>query len=354
MKQALSIDGKPVLRLRSGLEIRVGDVWAGIALIVAAIVFSGFSINIGVTQTGFVDLLETVIGGQLGDDQTYTLWNIRFPRILLGFMAGWCVAITGAMLQSLARNPLADPGLFGLSQGAMAVIMLLLVFLPNAPRSLIPLAAMIGGLGVAFLLIWLTGGSHANGLALLLMGIAVETVLSSITSILLLYTPPDTSYAVSSWLAGSLYQASWSGIVALAPWCVLSLPAIFLIGRALRSYDLGAEMAMSLGEQVSRSRPIILFVAVLLSSAAVTAVGPLMFLGVMAPHLAGFMSQATGRSRLVLSGLMGGVLVVGADCLTRGLAGNLAIPIGLSLTIIGVPLFIISLRLKALKDMRTE
>ena len=81
MKQALSIDGKPVLRLRSGLEIRVGDVWAGIALIVAAIVFSGFSINIGVTQTGFVDLLETVIGGQLGDDQTL----LGHEPTLLGF-----------------------------------------------------------------------------------------------------------------------------------------------------------------------------------------------------------------------------------------------------------------------------
>jgi ABC-type Fe3+-siderophore transport system permease subunit len=354
MRLGRATDGKPVLRLKTGLQIRLGNLGAAAFLGLLAVVVTAVALGVGATRLGISDLPGILTGGGLSDAQAFALWNVRLPRALIGFMAGWLVAMTGAMLQSLARNPLADPGLFGLSQGSMLMIMLLIVFMPDAPKEAIPLAALAGGLCVAFLLIWLVGGSHSSGLAILLMGIAVETVLSSISTLLILYTPNETSYALSDWLAGSLFQASWTGIAALAPWFLLSLPAAFLIGRALRCYDLGNEMALALGEPIRWSRPAILVIAVLLSSASVTAVGPLIFLGVMAPHLAGFLSPSTGRARLILSGLTGGILVVGADSLTRGLGGEVALPIGLSLTLLGVPLFIISLRLRALRNMQID
>ncbi|PTW56557.1 iron complex transport system permease protein [Breoghania corrubedonensis] len=342
-------DGKPVLLFSSGLQIRIGNLAAAGFLGLLALALTAMALQIGATHTGLFDLLAGLSGGALDPDQAFALLGVRLPRIVIGFMAGWMVAMAGAMLQSLARNPLADPGLFGLSQGSMVVIMLLLVFVPEAPRGLIPVAALAGGLAVALALIWLAGGARSSGLAILLMGIAVDTVLSSVTSILILYTPKETSYSLSDWLAGSLFQASPTAILAIGPWFVLSLVIAFLTGRALKSYDMGDELAQALGEPVARSRPLILLAAVLLSSAAVTAVGPLIFLGVMAPHLAGFVSPARGRARLILSGLAGGVLVVGADCLTRALAGDIALPLGLSLTILGVPLFVITLRLRALR-----
>ena len=352
MKQALSSGGRKVLRWNSGLEIRFDTLWVALLLVAAGLGFSGLAINVGATRTGLADFIGLLSGATLDENQLFALLDVRLPRLVLGFMAGWCVALTGAMLQSLSQNPLADPGLLGLSQGAMVTILLLLVFAPAAPIGLVPVAAILGGLGVAVLLIWLTGGGHSDGLAILLMGIAVETVLSSITSIMILYLPPETSFAVSDWLAGSLFQASWGNIAALAPWVALSLPAIILLGRVLSCYDLGEETAMSLGEPVPRSKPVILFTSVLLTSAAVTAVGPLAFLGVMAPHLANALAPATGRARLVLSGLTGGVLVVGADALTRGFAGDIAIPIGLALTLLGVPLFVISMRLRAVLTLQ--
>ncbi len=354
MKRDHAIDGKPVLRFASGLEIRLGNLWAGIALLVCLVVLTVAGLSVGNTDTGIGDMMRSLFGGSLGDSQAYALWSVRLPHILTGFMAGFSVALAGAMLQSIARNPLADPGLFGLSQGSVLAIILLLVIAPAISKQALALAALTGGLGVATLLITVVGSARSGGLAILLMGIAIESVLSSFSAFLLLYTPPEISHALAEWMAGSLFQASWNSIAWFAPLIAFSLVGIFLTGRALAAYDLGNEVAMSIGEPVGISRPLILFFAVLLSSAAVTSVGPLTFLGVLAPQLAGFLSPSIARARLLLSAITGGLLVIAADTLTRGLGGDLPLPIGLSLTVIGVPLFIVALRLHALRRINSH
>ncbi len=354
MRRGFATSGKPVLRFDNGLAIRIGNLRAGIALTLVAIALAAFSLGIGSTDAGLPDFLRSIAGTQIGDDQFYAIWSVRLPRIVLGFMVGWAVGLAGAMLQSVARNPLADPGLFGLSQGSMITIMLLLVLAPAAPKPMMALAALGGGLSVAVLLVWLVGGERSSGLAILLMGIAIESVLSSFGSLLILYTPSETSIALSEWMAGSLFQANWSAIAAFAPLLLVSVVGIVLTGRALSAYDLGNDMALALGEPVGRSRPLILAFSVLLSAAAVTAVGPLTFLGVLAPHLAGFVTPAISRARLLLSALMGGILVVAADTLTRGLVSDIPMPIGLALTLVGVPLFILALRLQALRRMQSH
>jgi iron complex transport system permease protein len=348
------MDGKRVLRLANGLQMRTGNLLAGSFLVAAALTLAAWSSGLGLTDTGLADLLRALAGGSLSDAETYALWTVRLPRILLGFMVGWAVALSGALLQSIARNPLADPGLFGFSQGSMIMIMLLLVIAPLAPKSLVAVAAVTGGLCVAGLLLWLVGGERSSGLSIVLLGIAVETVLSSFGALLILYLPTETSIVLSEWLAGSLFQANWSMIAAFTPLFVLALAGSLLAGGATAAYDLGTEMAQALGEPVARSRPLMLLFAVVLSAAAVTAVGPLMFLGVLAPHIAGFISPAVGRARLLLSGLMGGILVVAADAFSRGIASGIPLPLGLSLTMIGVPLFIIALRLQALRRLQSH
>lgn len=348
MIRTITTDGRAALRLPGGIALPLANLAAGLALVAAGVGLAMLSLTTGATPVTLADLFG---GGT--EDARFALTEVRLPRIVLGFMAGWCIALTGAMLQSLAQNPLADPGLLGLSQGSMLTILMLLVFVPAAPLALIPLAAMAGGLAVALLLVALTRGGGggrpgSEGLALLLMGIAVETTLSPLTAMLVLYLPPETSYAVSAWMAGSLFQASPATIAALAPWFLASLPVVAVLGRVTRVQDLGDPLAQALGAPLGWARPAILVAAVLLTSAAVTAVGPLAFLGVMAPHLAGAISRATGRMRLVLSGLTGGVLVIAADTLTRASPLTIALPIGLTLTLIGAPVFIIALRLRAL------
>lgn len=353
MMQVLrSDDGYQVVRLTSGLQVRVYHLLVCVVMALLTLVIGVVSVSVGSTATSFHDLWLFATG-QLGDsDRVYAIWDVRLSRIVLGFMAGWCVALTGAMLQSLAQNPLADPGLLGLSQGAMVMILVWMVFFPMHSRTWLPFAAFGGSLGVALLLLVLVGRQHANGLAIVLMGIAVETTLSSVTAILLLYTPAETSVALSTWMAGSLFYSSWDAIAGFVPWFIASLVALLLTGHVLRTYDLGDHMAMALGENIRRSRPLVLLVTVMLTAAALTAVGPLMFLGIMAPHLMNFIAPSTGRIRLVLSGMMGGLLVVCADTLTRTIAGDIALPVGLSLMMIGIPVFIITLRLRHLRRVR--
>lgn len=353
MKLTRALDKKPVLRFSSGLELHIRNLLAGLALLILSGAMSLSALSVGSTDVGPVGLFKMLVfGTQTSAASQFALLEVRLPRIAIGFMAGWLIAMSGAFLQTLARNPLADPGLFGLNQGAVVVIMLVMILAPNASRTIIPFAALLGGVSVALLLLWLVGPNHTGGLAILLMGLALETTLSSITSIMILYAPEEISHALSSWLAGSLLLADWPGVLALTPWFLLSLPICLILGKTLPALDLGEHVAMAIGDNVRRTRPLILLGAVLLSAAAVTAVGPLIFLGVMAPHLATAISPATGRMKLMLSGLMGGTLVVAADGLTRsGLAGG-GLPVGLSLTIIGVPLFIVALRLRALHRQR--
>lgn len=349
MKRQRALDGKAIIVLPGGLRLIRHNASAALILMLLCAIVAVFSLTAGTTAISFSDL-----SGQWQDldrDQLYALWDVRLPRLAVGFMAGWCVALSGAMLQSISRNPLADPGLFGLSQGSVITIMILLIVWPGVPRTALPLAALAGGVAVAALLIGLVGGSRSSGLSILLMGLAVESVLTALTSILILYSSEEMSQALAEWVAGSLFAADSHAIAAFAPWFAASLVAILVTGRSLKSFDLGEHMAMAIGEPVPYSRPIILLVAVLLSSAAVAAVGPLIFLGVMACHLAGFLSPATGRARLVLAALMGGLLVILADALVREYAQAITLPIGVAITIVGAPLFIISLRLRAVHHL---
>ncbi|KLU16778.1 MULTISPECIES: FecCD family ABC transporter permease [Xenorhabdus] len=342
-------DGQRVLRFANGLQMRTRDIKVGLYLFTITIILVVISLNVGVTNVGIREFTHMLFGYSLDHHQFYALWVVRIPHILLGLMVGWCAALAGAILQPIARNPLADPSLLGISQGSMTMIIVLLAFIPSAPKMLIVIAALGGGLIVALFLTLLVGNNRASGLAILLMGIAVSSVLSSVSSFLILYLPTELSLNLSGWMQGSLFQANWSIIASFMPLFLLSIIGILLTGPALNRYELGNELAMSLGEPIKYSRPLLMMFSVLLSAASVTTVGPLSFVGILAPHLASFISSATGRARLFLSALVGGNLVVAADIMTKAVPSEVFLPIGLSFTLIGVPLFILTMRLNALR-----
>ncbi|MEN5278653.1 iron ABC transporter permease [Brucella sp. TWI432] len=351
----VAIDGRTIIRLHNGLALRQRDLLAGAALFLIMLALIILSLNVGDIHVGLTDILPVIFGQAADHDQNYAILTVRLPRIILGFMAGWSAALAGAVLQSVARNPLAEPGLFGISAGSMTMILILLAFAPAAPKAYVVLAALGGGLAVTCVLLLLVGRGHVDGLAILLMGIAVGTVLTSVDSFLLLYLPAELSYNLASWMAGSLFQANWETILFFLPLIALSIIGIVIFGAALNCYELGNHLAMALGEPVHFSRPVILFFAVLLSASSVTAVGPLSFLGILAPQLTGFLTGATGRARLFLAALMGGNLVIAADILTRlSFGGRVSLPLGLSFTLIGVPLFLAILRLRSFYRKRQQ
>lgn len=353
MKQ--SLDGFTVIRV-AGLDMRRVDLAAGLALAALACILMLLSLSAGSTELDLVDLLWP---NELNDDQIYALYSLRIPRTLTGFLAGAATAVAGAILQSLTRNPIADPGLLGLAQGALLAILCGLFLFPGLDLAWMPLLGCGGGLAIALFLIAITqnGGGGRNGgdaLTLLLLGLAVETTLSSVTSIVVLYAPTDLSHAISLWLAGSLYQADWRSLSSMLPWLGLALPLLFLNAPMLRILELGEERATAMGLNLPGATLLVLSTAVLLTSTAVSVTGPLVFLGIIAPHICTFLRPSSGRARLVLTGLVGGCFVVAADTLSRTFGTEIAVPIGLSLTLLGVPIFIIVMRLRAASRANQE
>lgn len=313
-----------------------------------AIVLVFLSLSIGSLDVGVRDVLSLFDGGAKEDGASFAVMDIRAPRVALGFLTGASIALAGALLQTLSRNPLADPGLLGLSQGALVAVVLGIVFFPDFAQTNRVALALCGSLCTGLLILTLVGRSRTFGLSIILMGIAVETFLSAMTATAILHTPPALSMQISSWLNGSLSLSDWTLFRQYVPWALLTVTLIIFAGRPSRAYELGNDLASSIGEPVEWRRPLLLLGAVAISGAATATVGPLVFLGVLAPHLTNFLAQASGTLRLFLTAMLGGNLVVAADLLTRLTVVNL--PVNFTLVAIGVPLFVIALRLRALRN----
>lgn len=348
---ARKLDGQRVVATRR-FSIRLRDLVVFLLIAIVALLIALFSLSVGSTNIGTWNALRTLFGGPATDAEAFAIREVRAPRIVLGFLAGACVALAGAIMQALARNPLADPGLLGLSQGALVAVLFALVFLPTLPIWAFPFVAISGGLAVGGLLIVLVGRRGVTGPVILLMGIAIEATLSGVTLGLIVHMPRELSAAISIWLNGSLAHAGWGDVVAFLPWAALGLPLMIWVGWPFRVYVMGDEVALGLGEPVYRNRAVFLIAAVFLTSAATAAVGPLIFLGVIAPQVAGALTRAAGMAHLLLSSMTGGLLVMAADIVSRGLVTSAYIPLGLTLVAFGAPLFAITLRLAMLQSRR--
>ncbi len=331
-------------------QVDLGSFLTLCGLIGALLIAICVSISSGTTALTFWDVIRGILGQELSDNQMYAIFDNRLPRILMAVMAGFMVAVVGGLLQALAQNPLADPGILGISQGSIMAIMLVLFFFPHAPEYVFTISGMAGALIVGAGLLLLVGNHQQGGIAIILMGIAVETTLSSITTLLILHTPYDVSRQLKLWAMGSLNYSNWDKVHTMVLWIGFCISAIILLGKRLRLYDLGDQGAVSLGENIRFSKPILIFMAVSMTAYSVAAVGPLTFLGVIAPNLGDFISSARGGMRLIIGGIIGAFILVCADFMTRIIVLNTYMPVGMTLIIVGVPLFIITMRLRNLRS----
>lgn len=286
-------------------------------------------------------------GSPSDTDTAFLVHSYRLPRLVAGIACGVVLGVVGVLLQACLRNPLAEPGLLGIGQGAALVLaaqVLLGVSWGGLGR---PLACFAGGLAAGAVLL-AVNGRVADPLRLVLAGAALSTLLAAVTSAVLVLAPATHAQghaAVYRYLAGSLSNLGWGDVTVLAAWSAVLLPVALLSARVLTLLQLGDDVASSLGVAVDRWRIGLLLLAVALLAPVVAVAGPLSFVALLAAHAArGLLRTADARVLLPAAALAGALLTVGADLLGRLALAPLEVPAGLWTVLVGGPVTVALLR----------
>lgn len=285
--------------------------------------------------------LLSVVSGQADASLVFIVEQLRAPRLVLAALVGAALALSGLILQSIIRNPLASPDLLGITSGASAAAVLYLSFLSAAwGAQLLPLAAICGA-GMAALVIYLLSWNQgASPLRMVLIGVGVSTLLAAVTTFILVFSPLTTTLSAYVWLTGSVYGASWPEPRALAGWLLLTLPLLVLLARQVRMQQLDDGLAQGIGVQVQWLRAGLLVVSVALAGLAVAWGGAIAFVGLIAPHIAKRLMPAGFTGQALMSALIGANLIMLADLAGRTLFLPLDLPAGIFVAVLGTPFFL--------------
>lgn len=310
-------------------------------LIVSTIVIS---LGLGYSSLSY-NRLVPVLFGQGTFKEEFILFSIRLPRILITLLAGMALALSGAILQGITRNDLADPGIIGINSGAGAAIALFFLFVPVQAGAFVYLlpAVAFGGAVVTALLIYLFSYSRSTGLQpvrLVLVGIGFSMALSGLMIILISSAEREKVDFIARWLAGNIWGTDWPFIWALLPWLLLLIPFVLFKANRLNMLGLDEPAAIGLGMSIEKERIILLLAAVALAASAVSVTGGIAFIGLMAPHLARALVGPRHQLMLPTTILIGGWLLLLADTVGRNLLQPDGIPAGIVAALIGAPYFI--------------
>ncbi len=325
------------------------------ALVCLAMTIAILSLGVGAVRIPPGRILA-VLGGWLSGDaamlasrDALVVLNIRLPRLLLGALVGAGLAVAGALMQGLFRNPLADPGLVGVSAGAglaaAATIVLgewlLAGLIGKVPFALLPAGAFLGGLLTTMLLYLIaTREGRTSVSTMLLAGVALGAMAGAMTGFLAFLSDDRQLRDLTFWSLGSLGGANWAKVWAIAPVMLVLIAAMGLLARGLDALALGEAEAYHLGVPVQRLKAAVIVLTALAVGASVAAAGLIGFVGIVVPHMLRLVVGAGHRALLPMSALGGATLVVGADAIARVAVAPAELPIGIVTAAIGAPFFL--------------
>ncbi|MCV6574755.1 MAG: iron ABC transporter permease [Cohaesibacter sp.] len=310
-------------------------------LLVCLFVLFVLSLALGSYDLSLSHLWQALFAAPEGETSTTILWDLRLPRFLASLLVGMMLGLSGAILQGVTRNPLADPSLVGVSQGASLAVVALIVLWPSAPLHLRPIIGFAGALLAASLVQWIAAGkSSSASLRFILVGVGISATISACTNAILTYGQINHAAAALSWLAGSVHTASWGECLVLMFGLAVLSPCLVWAVRPLSGLRFGPELATGLGLHLKRDRSLLIALAVALAALAVSMTGPLGFIGLIAAQLVHRLLRVGTGSHLLLSALVGGVLVALADLVGRTALAPIQLPAGLISAAIGAPIFI--------------
>jgi iron complex transport system permease protein len=312
-----------------GATMRVAPRSAGVALALAVVAFALVVLSVGTGEFAIpVDqVIATLLGG--GDPSTrFVIETLRLPRALTGLLVGAALGASGAIFQSLTRNPLGSPDIVGFVQGAAAAAVLEILVLGGGAFA-IAAGSVAGGFATAGLVYLLAfRGAGAQGYRLVLIGIGVSAILIALTDFLLSRAALADAQTAQVWLTGSLNGRGWEHVRPIAAALAVLLPLAALLARPLRMLELGDDAAAALGVRVERSRLALMFVAVGLCAVATASTGPIVFVALAAPQIARRLTRATGPG-VGCAALAGSVLLLASDALSQRVFGDVQLPVGI-------------------------
>ena len=294
----------------------------------------GLSIRLGTYTLSFEEIWAAF---QPDDKNYFTLMEYRLPRAVLAILLGGALAISGVLVQSVVRNPLASPDILGINNAAGLVAVSVLMFLPNLAFYWMPIFAFLGGV-LSFVILWIVCGFNFRPIKMAIIGVALSALWAAISHYLMLTNPVEINTAML-WLTGSLWGRSWSYLNVVLPWLVVLLPLPFIVCRDLDTLGLGENKASTLGVTVNKVQISVLVLAVALSTTAVAICGPIAFLGLVAPHLARRLVGGRHRTLLPAALIIGALLLQLSDILARVIDPPTELPAGILTAIIGAPYF---------------
>ena len=322
---------------------RIRMVTVFMILIILLLAGIWLEINAGYRKISPEEMWEILKGGGTKSVR-YTLLNLRLPRIFTSLLVGMGLAVSGCVIQGVSRNDMAEPGILGINAGAGLFVAAFLVLVPQSSVSLtvlLPVLAFAGSMAVAVLDYRLARtGQGISPRRLLLMGVAVSTAVSSVTTILMLRLP-DSDYAfVQNWLSGSIWGANWQNVRLLFVSLLLLGLFVFYKSRTLNVLSLSYQTAVGLGTAVSRQTVVLLGAAIAMSGLCCAVGGGLSFVGLVCPHMARRLVGPNYRILVPATVLTGSVLMTYADLISRTLLSPREIPVGIVAAVIGAPYFL--------------
>lgn len=334
-----------------GSRLHGWRLWfAGAGLLLLCVVAAALSLRIGARSVSWDDVFQALAGQQSTLEQAAV--TKRIPRTILGLLAGAALSVSGALMQGVTRNPVADPGILGVNMGAsLAVVTGIAIFGMEHLESY--LWAAILGAALTGIVVYLLGAIGPGGptpLKLTLAGAATGMALSSLVSALIL-PRADISAAVRSWQIGNIGSTTWEALRIASPFFLTGMVLSLLVAKKLNTLALGDELATGLGENVFVARAIAALAGVILAGATTALTGPIAFVGLMIPHACRLIVGPDYRLILPLSALVGASFLTLIDTLGRIIAPPAEVATSVLTAIIGAPVFIILIKRMRIKEL---
>ncbi|SFJ04269.1 iron complex transport system permease protein [Paenibacillus sp. UNC496MF] len=328
---------------KHSFQIERRTLIAIVALLIANVVAVIVCAGLGSTRIGPLDVVRSIFGAGDATSEMIVM-TLRMPRVVIAILVGAGLAVSGALLQGIVRNPLTSPDVIGISGGASLGTIVFILYFSQISIRFMPIWSITGAFAAAGLIYLFAYRGGITPLRLVLIGIGMATALTAFTYMLILmasFTPTAVAVKAFTFMTGSIYGVAWDrDVVTLLPWLVVLLPVALFYARHLNVQELGDEVAASVGSPINRKRTILLFVSVALAGSAVAIGGAINFIGLMAPHIARRLVGPAYGGVIPASALVGSLILLLSDLVARTAFVPLDIPAGVFTAAIGAPFFI--------------